>query len=602
MQLELSNTHRTGQIKNKSYFFLVFVSLLFLLLILRLWDLQVIQGDEMKNLADNNRIRVKSISNYRGNILDRNGKVIVSLRPSFNLYVTREDTKDLKIGLKLLKQSVDLSNSQTLGEILSYPAHREILLKRDVSREEIAFIEENRVDLSGFSIKVEPMRDYKYRKMASHTLGYLGEINRRQLKNINDNAYRPGDFIGQYGIESRFENYLRGKKGSKRVEVDAAGRDLRILKQVNPIPGYNLFLTIDQDLQLLVEKEMEGKHGAVVVLNPQNGNILAIVSKPSFDPNLFAKGISNADWRKLIEDEYHPLTNRAIKGLYPPGSTYKIVMAAAGLEKGIITEDTTYYCPGYFKLGKRRYRCWKRGGHGKVNIHKALVRSCDVFFYQLGYHLGIDTIAQYAMGFGLGSISGFDPKNEKSGLVPTQAWKLKARKEPWYPGETISASIGQGYNIVTPLQLANLIASVGNGGTLFKPNIVKYIQKPNGDIIEETKPQVLGNLPIGKETLDIIRLALLGVVQEKGGTAWRARIPGIKTAGKTGTSQVVRMKESGDDDPEEEIPYKFRDHALFVAFTPFEEPSLAMSIIVEHGGHGGSTSAPIARKIIQLMR
>lgn len=599
--MELSNLYKTEGLKTKSLYILVFNVLLFFLLILRLWYLQIIQGEDLRSLAENNRIRVKSIANYRGNILDGSGDVIVSLRPSFNLYLTKEDAKELKNELDFLRKSVDLGESPDLDKIKIHPAHKELLLKRDLNRKEVAFIEENGVDLSGFSIKVEPMRDYKYQELAAQIVGYLGEIRRGQLESFKDGPYRLGDFIGQYGLESRFENFLKGEKGVKSVEVDAAGRELKILKKDNPVPGNNIVLTIDKDLQLLVEKEMEGKQGSVVVLDPQNGNILAIVSKPSFDPNIFAKGVAPSYWKQLIQDESHPLENRAIKGLYPPGSTYKVVMAAAGLEKGVITEDTTYFCPGYFQLGTRNYRCWKKGGHGLVSIHRAIVQSCDVFFYQVGYHLGIDAIAQYAMGFGLGAPTGFDPENEKSGLVPTQAWKLRAKKEQWHPGETISASIGQGYNIVTPLQLANLIAAVGNGGTLYKPNIIKSIQKPNGEIIQETKPEIIGRLPVSRETLRIIREGLLGVTTEQGGTAWRSRVPGVDMAGKTGTAQVVRMKEGWDEDSQEEIPYKYRDHALFIAFAPYEKPLLAMSIIVEHGGHGGSTSAPIAQKIVQSL-
>lgn len=600
--MELSNLYKIDHIKNKSYFFLVAVVLLFLLLILRLWTLQVLQGPELKNLAENNRIRVRSIANYRGNILDYKERVLVSLRPSFNLYVTREDTKNLKTELDLLNQTVDFNSAVNFEKIRSRPAHKEILLKRDLRRKEIAFIEENGIDLPGFTIQVEPMRDYKFFEMASQMFGYIGEISRRQLENPEYKNYRQGDFIGQYGLEKRFENILKGEKGVKRVEVDAAGRELRILKKTDSIPGDNLVLTLDMDMQILVEKEMEGKQGSVIVLNPQNGNILAIVSKPSFDPNLFAKGISHSHWEKLVTDGSHPLENRAVKGQYPPGSIYKVVVASAGLEKGIINEETLYFCPGYYKLGRRSYRCWKKGGHGKVDVHKALVQSCDVFFYQLGYHLGIDAIAKYARGFGLGSITGFDPENEKKGIVPTQEWKLKARKEPWIPGETISASIGQGYNIVTSLQLVNLIAAIGNGGVLYKPNIVKQIKKPNGEIIYENQPEIINHLKISEKTLSIVREALLGVTTEKGGTGWRSRVKNIKVAGKTGTVQVIRMKESSEEEPEESIPYKFRDHALFVAFAPYEDPVLAMFIIVEHGGHGGSAAAPIAQKIIQLLK
>ena len=599
--MELSNLYKTDCIKNRSYFVLAAIFALVLLLLLRLWYIQVIQGDEMKNLAESNRLRTKSIANYRGNILDSKGRVLVSLRPSFNLYVTREDTNDLKGELELLKKSVDLRESPSLDKIKSQPAYKEILLKRDLSRGEIAFIEENSIDFSGFSIKVEPMRDYRYGEMACQTLGYLGEVTRQQLESMKDEIYRLGDFIGQYGLEEQFEIFLRGEKGVKTVEVDAAGRELRVLMQQDSVPGDNLVLTIDKDLQLLLEREMADKEGAVVVLNPQNGNILAMVSKPSFDPNIFAKGVSHSDWRNLTTDASHPMENRTIKGQYPPGSTYKIVLAAAALEKGIINEETLYTCPGYFSLGSRAYRCWKKGGHGPVAIHRAIVESCDVFFYQLGYHLGVDTIAQYARGFGLGAITGFNPKNEKSGLIPTQAWKLSARKEPWHPGETISAAIGQGYNMTTPIQLANLIAAVGNGGTLYRPQIVSHIQGEDGKIKNKTRPEIIGRLPVSPQTLEIVRKGLLGVTTERGGTGWRARVPGIEIAGKTGTAQVVRMKEAWDEDSLEEIPYKFRDHALFIAFAPYENPTLAVGAVVEHGGHGGAAAAPIAQKIFQTL-
>ncbi len=600
--MELTSLYKTDAIKNKANIFLVFIFFLFFILVLRLWYLQVIRGDEMRNLAENNRIRIKSIANYRGNILDRTGKVLVSIKPSFNLYVTREDTKNLESALELLKPSVDLSQAPTMEKIKAYPSYREFLLRKQLSKREVAFLEENSIDFPGFTIKVEPTRDYKFGDLASQVLGYLGEISERQMSSAKAKTYELGDLIGQYGLERKFESFLRGKKGTKRVEIDAAGRELSVLEKVDPAPGYNLVLSLDLNLQKIVEKEMEGKRGSIVVLNPRNGNILAIVSKPSFDPNLFAMGISHSDWNDLIKNENHPMENRAIKGLYPPGSIYKIVLASAGLEEGIISENTTYHCPGYFVFGRRRYGCWNKHGHGKLNLNEALLQSCDVYFYRVGHTLGIDTMARYAKKFGLGSITGFDKKNEKAGLVPTKAWKKKAKKEPWQPGETISASIGQSYNLVTPLQLAHLISAVGNGGTLYKPSIVKSIRKYNGDVVEEFKPQMVGRLPVKKRTLQIIRRGLLEAVRERRGTGWRAQVKGVQVAGKTGTVQVVSLRKEWENIPEEDIPLKFRDHALFVAFAPFENPYLAISIVVEHGGHGGSAAAPIAKKIVQAFQ
>lgn len=557
------------------------------------------KGEDFKTLSENNRIRIVSLPGYRGNILDRNGEVMVSIRPSFNLYIVPEDTKDINQILSILDTKFDIDKDRIKKAIkLSLPFEN-VLIKRNIRRDIVAFIEEHNMDMPGIVLNVEPLRSYRNKKLAAHVLGYISEINKTELEELKGQDYRLGDFIGRYGIEKRYENVLKGTKGFKHIEVDSSGRELNILKSVSSEPGNNLVLTLDVNLQKTAERLLHKTKltGAIVAMDPNNGEILAMVSKPSFDPNLFAGGISTQNWSNLINDKRHPLQNRTIQGQYPPGSTYKIVTAIAGLEEGIISQDTTFTCPGYFKHGRRIYRCWKRFGHGSMNIKKALIQSCDVFFYQLGIKLGIDTIAKYAKKVGLGSLSGLSVQNEKKGLIPTAKWKEEERGEAWLSGETVSASVGQGYNLVTPLQLVNLISTVANGGTLWKPTLVKRIESIDGNVVEEVTPTIIKRVDIGFETMNIIREALLGVVHDKGGTAWRARIKNIQIAGKTGTAQVVRIKD--EDDKGDDVPLKLRDHAWFIAYAPYDAPEIAVAVIVEHGGHGGATASPIARSIIK---
>jgi penicillin-binding protein 2 len=403
-----------------------------------------------------------------------------------------------------------------------------------------------------------------------------------------------GDYIGQVGVEKVQERGLRGKKGAREIEVDALGHELRMIAERDPSPGLNLVLTLDMGLQRLVEAEMAGQPGSIVVMDPRNGEILAMANNPAFDPNQFVAGISLPNWMYLIKDPRKPLQNRAIQAQYPPGSTYKMIMATAALEEGIINPKTTVQCNGVFPFGNRVFKDWKQGGHGAVNVHSALVQSCDVFFYTMGQRLGIDTIARYAKGFGLGAPTGFDLAHEKAGLVPSTAWKRAARGEPWYPGETISAAIGQGYNLVTPIQLLNVISALANGSTLYKPQVVKRLETSDGKTVEEFPPQRLGEIPARPETIRIVQQALWGVVNEPRGTGWRARHEAIGVAGKTGTVQVIANSPKGD-----KLPERFRDHGWFVAFAPFEDPQLALVILGEHGGRGGSTYAHIARKIVE---
>ena len=555
--------------------------------------------------SDQNRVRKISLADYRGEIKDRLGNVIVNVRPSFSLYVTPEDADNLSESLEFLSGLIEINKDKLRSDIRRSPSFKNVLIKRDISRREVAYIEENKMLLPGIRIKIEPIRNYAHKNFASHVLGYLGEVSKSELKGSKFSRYELGDMVGKNGLEKIYESQLRGKKGFKEVEVDVSGRELKVLRKFSPKTGNSLVLTLDSRVQSKLETLMDevlrenSVEGSAVVMKVQSGEIIAMVSKPSFDPNSFATGISTKQWSGLVLDEKNPLQNRTIDGQYPPASTYKVVTAYAALAEKIIKPESTIFCPGHFRLGKRDYRCWKKKGHGGMNLHDALVQSCDVYFYTLGHRLGINNLAKYATKLGLGELTGIVLKGEKSGLVPSKQWKKKFKNEPWYPGETISASIGQGYNLVTPLQSARMISTIASGGLLVRPYLVKRIEGYDGRLIQEFFPEVIKKIKIEPEVLRNIKEGLRGVVHEAHGTGRRARLKNVIVAGKTGTAQVVAMKDSDEIDPEEETPYSHRDHAWFVAFAPYENPEVAVSVIIEHGGHGGATAAPIAGGILK---
>ena len=599
-----SGTETSDAIKKKIRIFAILVVVSFLCLWMRIWYLQILKWQYLTGLSENNRVRMVTLPASRGMIKDRNGETLVSIRPAFNLYLTPEDARNLDSSLDKLAQRISLDREKLKKKIAQTKSFKEVLIKGDIPREEVAFVEENNMSLPGIRIRAEPLRNYVFNNLASHTLGYLGEISKASLERLKDPAYRQGDFVGKNGLENIYESLLRGKKGYKEVEVDVSGRELKTLRKLPPESGNNLILTLDVKIQEELEKLMtetaeQNMNGSVVVMKVQTGEIIAITSKPSFDPNKFAAGISPKNWRDLVTDEWHPLQNRSIHGQYPPGSTYKIVTAIAGLGEGVIKPDTSIFCPGHFKLGRGRYRCWKKSGHGFMNLHDALVQSCDVYFYTIGHRLGIDTIAKYAKRFGLGRSTRLGLSQEKKGLVPTTQWKLLNKKEPWQLGETISASIGQGFNLVTPIQQVIMMAAVANRGILLKPYLVKRIEGPEGQLRQEFFPEIIGQIGVDPDHLEQVRMALRDVVNGTRGTGKKSRLKNIIVSGKTGTAQVVRMKSNEELEKGEAIPVKYRDHAWFVAFAPYEKPVLAVAIIVEHGGHGGATAGPIAGKIFK---
>jgi penicillin-binding protein 2 len=463
--------------------------------------------------------------------------------------------------------------------------------------EKVALVETNALNLPGIYIDVSPIRLYLDGEMLAPVIGYTGEISKEDIEKSND-KYTYGEVLGKYGLEKYFDDYIRGRSGAELVEVNVHGKEIRNLGMNKPVSGYNMMLTIDADLQKSAWQALEGKAGSAVVLDTRDGSVLAMVSSPSFDPNLFNNGISNDQWNELQNNPFAPLSNKAISGQYPPGSTYKLIVAAAALEEGIITPDTKVLCKGSFTLGNRTYRCWNKHGHGYVDLHKAIVESCDVYFYTVGKMLGVDKIAQYAKLFGLGEVAGIDLPGEKSGLVPTKEWKLKRRKSAWQLGETISISIGQGFNLVTPLQLANAFAAFANGGTLWKPYLVKYIESTDGKIYKEFLPEKKGEVKLSPKTIEVLNGALWGVVNEPGGTGHAASIPGIDVCGKTGTSQVLGLPADEKARRRKVLNAFQKDHALFACFAPLKNPEIAVAVVLENAGGGGAVAAPVARRIL----
>jgi penicillin-binding protein 2 len=404
--------------------------------------------------------------------------------------------------------------------------------------------------------------------------------------------------IGKYGVEYEWEAHLRGVDGGRQIEVDALGREIKPLRSIEPFPGNNVVLTIDLDLQKAAEEAYQDKSGALIAMDPKTGRILAMVSKPSFDPSIFARGVTAEEWKALMDHPFHPLRNKGIQGQYPPGSVFKIVTAIAGLETGAITPQTQISCNGFFSYGNRDFRCWKEKGHGTLNLHQALVESCDVYFYQVGLKVGVDAIGHYAGELGLGRKTGIGLPHEKAGIVPTTSWKKKRFGVPWYSGETLSVAIGQGYLNTTPLQLATLISAIANGGRFYLPRIVERVESIYGEELKGYPPVETGRADISEKTLRVIQEALMGAVNEPRGTGGACALKQVKVAGKTGTAQVIRMAADFKKGDMNRMPLKFRDHAWFAAYAPFEDPQIAVAILVEHGGYGGVAAAPIAKKVI----
>ncbi|PLX81828.1 MAG: penicillin-binding protein 2 [Desulfuromonas sp.] len=576
----------------------------FLLLALRLWTLQVINGERYLSLSEKNRIRYVPIAAPRGPVFDRNGELLVDIRPSFRASVLRQDVEDRDLLLDRLSAILPVSREDLLKrwqEGSRFPPYRPLPLADDIGRDALEQIQENSVDLPGVLTEVRPLRAYPYGELGAHLFGYLGEITERELQAEAFSGYRAGNYVGKSGLEKHLEAYLRGGEGERRLEVDVKGKELRILKTQEPSPGNKVYLTLRQDVQMAAEEGLGDGAGAVVALDVHSGEVLALVSRPAFDPALFARGIAGKEWIELVQNSRHPLQNKALRGQYPPGSTFKIVTALAALRAGVASPATTFNCTGSFELGDAVYRCWKKRGHGATDLKKALRESCDVWFYQVGLELGIDRLAQMARELGLGAPLDFPLEGEKGGLIPDREWKKRRFNTSWYPGETVIASIGQGYVLATPLQLAVMTAAVANGGTVLRPQVVKRVEDFAGNVLLESAPEAIRSQALEPAHLRAVRLGLEAVVNESRGTGAASRLDSIRVAGKTGTAQVVRRKSDEEEalEAEDVTPYRFRDHALFVAYAPAEDPKIAVAVVVEHGGHGGSAAAPVARRVFE---
>lgn len=567
------------------------------LILARLWYLQIVKGQFYRELSEQNRVRTVSVRPARGLIFDRHGELLANNVPSFSLYITLEDARDRQGLAATLEDLIGLSQEETKRRMARQThAYIPTLLKSGLSLREAALIEGHRLDLPGLRIEAESHRNYVYGPVGSHFLGYVGEVSQEQQDEPAFADLDQGSIVGKTGVEKSFDPIVRGKAGEKTIEVDARGAERKRLSLLEQIPGDDLHLSIDLNLQRLAETLLGQESGAIVALDPDNGDVLVMASRPGFDPNLLSHGLSGGAWEQIATDTGHPLTNRAIQGTYPPGSTFKIMVASAALESERWTPDNHVRCVGAFPFGNHVFKDWKKGGHGSVDMYQAIVHSCDVYFYMLGNRLGIDAIAETAHQYGLGQATGIELQYERSGTIPSTEWKQRARQEPWYAGETISAAIGQGYVSVTPLQMAAAMAAVANGGTVYKPRLVRAIRDRATGRLKEMPPVTRGVVPLRDASLALLRKALQGVVTQ--GTGGRARSKIVQIAGKTGTAQAVGGH-ARPEGKEADVPKEFRDHAWFVAYAPVDHPKIAVAVIVEHIGHGGTFAAPLAKALIE---
>ncbi|HXZ87537.1 MAG TPA: penicillin-binding protein 2 [Candidatus Binataceae bacterium] len=565
----------------------------------RLYYLQVIKHHELSELADRNRIRIQRLPALRGLVYDDRHRPLVDTRPSFDAVIVPEDTRNLSATIERLEKVLNhdhIAEKLEDAEDQGRPEFEPVTVDERLEWPQVVALETHQLELPGVSLQVNPRRHYIYDSLAAHLLGYVGEVTVRDLNHLPD--YRMGDEIGKFGLERSLETTLRGDSGGQEIEVDSVGRRLRLLREIPEKPGDSVVMTLDLDLQKAAEQAIGNRAGALVAIDPNTGYILAMASFPAFDPNVFAGGITPANWRALAMDPSHPLENRAIQGAYPPGSTFKIVDSIAGLSDRTLTPETTYFCPGGLYYGGREYRCWRKQGHGTISVHRAIVESCDVFFYEVGEHLGIDRIAAWAHALGLGKKTDIELDNERTGTIPSTAWKQRRFHERWYPAETLSVAIGQGYVTVTPLQLADLAAEVANGGTLYKPQFVKEIDALDGSVVKSFPPIIESRVRIDPQVLEEVREGMAGVVNQPDGTAHGAKLDNVIVAGKTGTAQVVKEGQ-GVRLKEDALPERYRDHGWFIAFAPVDHPKIAIACIIEHSGHGGSSAGPVVKAVMQ---
>ncbi len=584
------------------YLFAV-VGLTFTILLVRLCQMQIIEGDRYSKLSFDNYVQKRRISTVRGVILDRHQKPLVTNRPSYDIMITPHFVTEASI--ERIVELLDLNEEQAAslrarieessGEKRFFP----ITALRDISRDQLARFETYKNEIQGVSLEVRTTRNYLYNTLAAHILGYMNEVSASDLAKDSLDIYHQGDLIGRFGVERLYEDHLRGRAGWERVIVDARGRKktgpeaealLQGEKRVEPEPGHNIVLTVDLEVQRLVERALRNySSGAAVVMEVNTGRILASASKPAFDPNLLSGGMRPEEVRRLINDPHRPLLDRVYRENYFPGSTYKVIPAIAAMEEGLVNPDDDVVCRGWLSFGRRNFRCGH--AHGKVDLHDAIVQSCNIYFYTLAEHVGMNTMAHYARLFGLGAPTGIGLNGEVEGFIPTKEW-YERRKVPFRLGFTLNAGIGQGNTKATPIQIASLYATIANGGTLYLPQIIERIENYDGKVILNFTPRIRRKIAISPLTLQVIHQALEGVVLEEKGTAHASRLRHIHVSGKTGTAQVNRRIKNGK-------LIWLPDHAWFAAYAPSENPVIAVAVLIEHGGQAAKAAAPVAMEIIK---
>lgn len=556
----------------------------------QLWYLQVLEGGHFRDASDKNRIRVRPVAAPRGILFDRNGVPLVDNRPTFTLSLIpgelprEEQGRDAVLGRVASLLRIPY---QELGESVarvSLDSFLPVRVRRGLRLEDMAKVEEWKLELPGVIVEVEPQRAYPSSRFAAHLLGYVREASDEQLK---QGRYRRGDMVGQSGLERLLDEFLRGRDGGERIEVDALGRPVRVVQQTEPHPGAQVVTTVDRRIQEAVEQAMQGRAGAAVVMDPRSGDVLAMVSTPAFEIDRFTGAIDRAAWLKMVQHPEHPLLNRVIQSQYAPGSLFKLVVTAAGLQERTLAPVDRVHCSGEYQLGIRTFKDWKEEGHGIVDLRRAIADSCNVFFYQAGLKVGGAVIARYARAFGFGQATGIDLAGEKFGLVPQP--RPKRGREQWQPGDVVNMSIGQGPILVTPLQVAKFMAAIANGGVLWKPRLVQRIERPERGIVWSDPGKVTGHVALSPLVWAYLRQSLVAVVHD--GTGVEARIPGLEIAGKTGTAQMIANSRAD----------RGQDHAWFAAFAPARDPEVVVVVLVERGGRGGQVAAPVARKILNAI-
>jgi len=570
-------------VKQRLNWLLIFIIICFSILVIILWYLQMIKGEEFKERAVENCIRSLVEDAPRGRIYDRQEELLVTNRPALVVSIIPAEVDDLEKLIERLSRIIGISPEEISQTVKNYRENpfKPVKILDDCKTNKIVEIEERKDELKGVVLEVKPRRDYLYHDFAAHSLGYVGEIDKEELQQFGNPKFQGGDIIGKAGLEKYYDNILRGEKGGKEVEVDASGQEIAVLLYQKPVPGEDLVLTIDRDLQLYGENLLFNKKGSIIISDPNSGEILALVNRPSFSPNIFANGISSSDWQRLSSDADYPLTNRSVQGVYSPGSIFKVVTAIAALEEGVTDRNRKIYCSGSFELAGQVFTCWDETGHGSLSMVDAIAHSCNIYFYTLGNDLGIERFNKYMQKFGLGEKTGIDLPEEAIGIIPSAQWKEREVKEIWFPGDTINLSIGQGYLLLTPLQVHHIITTIAAEGEVYKLHLVKKIISADGNTVKEIKPETYRKLNFSPDTFKIVKEGLRQTILK--GTGWRANIKELAVAGKTGTAE----------NPQGET------HAWFIGFAPYENPEICITVFLENGGEGGEAAAPIARAMLE---